>query len=157
MMFITPEDCLPLSKFRLISDIFHKCGQSEYTFIGYNNLFGHKHLKVHSVEDELCARLIHDAKSLLSLNYHLERGIFYIFNSNSLSLSLINWGEPERAPHRRVERSQSIYYWGEPERAPHRRVARSQSIYILYMYGTSVTRAPLYTMYSNSRYIPEAA
>ena len=35
-----------------------------------------------------------------------------------------------RAPHRRVECSQSIYYWGEPERAPHRRVARSQSIYI---------------------------
>ena len=30
--------------------------------------------------------------------------------------------------------------------------------YILYIiYGTSVTRAPLYTMYSNSRYIPEAA
>ena len=34
-----------------------------------------------------------------------------------------NWGEPERAPHRRDERSQSIYvyiyYWGEPERDPH--------------------------------------
>ena len=52
----------------------------------------------------------------------------------------------------------SSYYWGEPERAPHRRVERSQSIYVLcIIYGTSVTRAPLYTMYSNSRYIPEAA
>ena len=30
-------------------------------------------------------------------------------------------------------------YWGEPERAPHRRVECSQSIY--YIYGTSVTRA----------------
>ena len=53
------------------------------------------------------------------------------------------WGEPERAPHRRVECSQSIYVY----------------IYILYiiMYGTSVTRVPLYKLYSNSRYIPEAA
>ena len=31
-------------------------------------------------------------------------------------------------------------YWGEPERAPHRRVECSQSIY--YYGGTSVTRAP---------------
>ena len=57
------------------------------------------------------------------------------------------------------ERSKLIPCWGEPERAPHRRVARSQSIYvyIIMVYGTSVTRAPLYTMYSNTRYIPEAA
>ena len=54
-----------------------------------------------------------------------------------------SWGEPERAPHRRVECSQSIYVY----------------MYILYiiMYGTSVTRAPLYKLYSNSRYIAEAA
>ena len=30
---------------------------------------------------------------------------------------LVNWGEPERAPHGRDERSKSVYYyWGEPER-----------------------------------------
>ena len=43
-----------------------------------------------------------------------------------------------------------LYYWGEPERAPHRRVECSQSIYggIYIYYGTSVTRAPLYTLYA---------
>ena len=55
----------------------------------------------------------------------------------SSKVQIHNWGEPERAPHRRVECSQSIYvyiyYWGEPERAPHRRVERSQSIYIYIM------------------------
>ena len=41
--------------------------------------------------------------------------------------------------------------WGEPERAPHRRDKRSQSIYFVYIYyGTSVTRAPLYILYSRS-------
>ena len=40
-----------------------------------------------------------------------------------------NWGEPERAPHRRVECSQSIYY-------------------VCIYFGTSVTRAPPYTLYA---------
>ena len=54
------------------------------------------------------------------------------------------------------------YYWGEPERAPHRRVECSQSIYVWYIYyGTSVTRAPLYVtytpcaIYASARYIPK--
>ena len=42
------------------------------------------------------------------------------------------------SPHNNVLHFSS---WGEPERAPHRRVECSQSIY--YYYGTYVTRAPL--------------
>ena len=34
--------------------------------------------------------------------------------------------------------------WGEPERAPHRREVCARILYI-YIYGTSVTRAPPYT------------
>ena len=43
-------------------------------------------LVMYSVEDELCARFIRDARSHPSLNYHLESDIFDI-TSNSLSLS----------------------------------------------------------------------
>ena len=42
----------------------------------------------------------------------------------------------------------SIYgiCWGEPERAPHRREVHARFLYIyIYIYGTSVTRAPPYT------------
>ena len=45
-----------------------------------------------------------------------------------------NWGEPERAPHRRVERSQSIYYYY---------YYHYYYYYYYYYYGTYVTRAPL--------------
>ena len=47
-------------------------------------------------------------------------------------ISAIIWGEPERAPHRRVERSQSIYYY-----------YYYYYYYYVYMYGMSVTHAPL--------------
>ena len=52
------------------------------------------------------------------------------------------------SPHNVLHFSSYYYYWGEPERAPHRRVERSQSIYYYYYYyyhyyGTYVTRAPL--------------
>ena len=48
------------------------------------------------------------------------------------------------SPHNNVLHFSSMYNWGEPERAPHRRVERSQSIYYYYYYyGTYVTRAPL--------------
>ena len=45
--------------------------------------------------------------------------------------------------------------WGVRERAPHIRVERSQSIHDYY--GMSVTLIPLYILYSSTRYIPEAA
>ena len=41
----------------------------------------------------------------------------------------------------------AIYYWDEPERAPHRRVERLQSIYMFVcLLGTSVTCTLLYTL-----------
>ena len=49
-----------------------------------------------------------------------------------------NWSELERAPHRRVECSQSIYY------------------YIIYIWYVRHLRATIYIVRS-ARYIPEAA
>ena len=40
------------SKCALISDLFSECAQSAYTALGYNNLFGGKHLKCYTVDDE---------------------------------------------------------------------------------------------------------
>ena len=40
---------------------------------------------------------------------------------------------------------------------PHIDELNVRNLYIIIIYGTSVTRAPPYTLYSNSRYIPEAA
>ena len=50
-----------------------------------------------------------------------------------------NWGEPERAPHRRVERSQSIYYVFCMVRRTS--VTRGPP-YIIFLYGTSYVRHP---------------
>ena len=47
----------------LISDLFSECAQSAYTALGYNNLFGGKHLKCYNVDDELCAVFTRDARS----------------------------------------------------------------------------------------------
>ena len=50
--------------------------------------------------------------------------------------------------------------WSEPERAPHRRVERSHSLSIYIYGGTSVTHAPLYVtytpcaIYASARYSP---
>ena len=49
---------------------------------------------------------------------------------------LANWGEPERAPHK-------------PPNLSHRQYFRLYGMYIystIYMYGTSVTRAPLHRL-----------
>ena len=51
-----------ISKCALISDLFSECAQSAYTALGYNNLFGGKHLKCYTVDDELCAAFIRDAR-----------------------------------------------------------------------------------------------
>ena len=52
-----------------------------------------------------------------------------VFDCKTIIVGYYNWGEPERAPHRRVERSQSIYYY--------------YYYYYYHYYGTYVTRAPL--------------
>lgn len=56
----------------LISGLFDECGQSAFTFVGYNNLFGDNHLKIYTEDDKLCAAFIGDARSNPSLNQHLE-------------------------------------------------------------------------------------
>ena len=73
------------SKSALIPGLFYECGQSAITFIGYNDLFGVNHVKSYTVDDEMCAAVIHDAKCHPILNQHLECDIFF---SLSLSLSL---------------------------------------------------------------------
>ena len=54
------------------------------------------------------------SKHAISITY-AEMHANHIVSSGSphnvLHFSSNNWGEPERAPHRRVERSQSIYYY----------------------------------------------
>ena len=62
----------------LISDLFSECAQYAYTAIGYNNLFGGKHLKYYTVDDKLCAAFIRDARSDPSLNKHLDADIYCI-------------------------------------------------------------------------------
>ena len=62
----------------LISDLFSECAQYAYTAIGYNNLFGGTHLKYYTVDDELCAAFIRDARSDPSLNKHLDADIYCI-------------------------------------------------------------------------------
>ena len=66
------------SKCVLISDLFSECAQSAYTALGYNNLFGGKHLKCYTVDDELCAAFIRDARSDPHLNKHLDDDIYCI-------------------------------------------------------------------------------
>ena len=66
------------SKCALISDLFSECAQSAYTALGYNNLFGGKHLKCYTVDDELCAAFIWDARSDPHLNKHLDDDIYCI-------------------------------------------------------------------------------
>ena len=66
------------SKCALISDLFSECAQSAYTALGYNNLFGGKHLKCYTVDDELCAAFIRDARSDPHLNKHLDNDIYCI-------------------------------------------------------------------------------
>ena len=66
------------SKCVLISDLFSECVQSAYTALGYNNLFGGKHLKCYTVDDELCAAFIRDARSDPHLNKHLDDDIYCI-------------------------------------------------------------------------------
>ena len=66
------------SKCVLISALFSECAQSAYTALGYNNLFGGKHLKCYTVDDELCAAFIRDARSDPHLNKHLDDDIYCI-------------------------------------------------------------------------------
>ena len=62
----------------LISDLFSECAQYAYTAIGYNNLFGGKHLKYYTVDDKLCTAFIRDARSDPCLNKHLDADIYCI-------------------------------------------------------------------------------
>ena len=66
------------SKCALISDLFSECAQSTYTALGNNNLFGGKHLKCYTVDDELCAAFIRDARSDPQLNKHLDDDVYCI-------------------------------------------------------------------------------
>ena len=66
------------SKCVLISDLFSECAQSAYTAPGYSNLFGGKHLKCYTVDDELCTAFIRDACSDPHLNKHLDDDIYCI-------------------------------------------------------------------------------
>ena len=74
------------SKCVLISDLFSECAQSAYTALGYN-LFGGKHLKCYTVDDELCAAFIRDARSDPHLNKHLDDDIVFLLFELTLSLS----------------------------------------------------------------------
>ena len=62
----------------LISDLFSECAQYAYTAIGYNNLFGGKHLKYYTVDGKLCATFIRDARSDPRFNKHLDADIYCI-------------------------------------------------------------------------------
>ena len=42
----------------LISDLFHESARCTYTFIGYNSIYGYKHLKTYSQYDRLCGAFI---------------------------------------------------------------------------------------------------
>ena len=61
-------------------------------------------------------------------------------------MTLVNWGEPERAPHRRDSHAR-IVYWGELHIDGI--VMRELFIYIyVCMYGTTVTRGAAHTQYT---------
>ena len=62
----------------LISDLFSESARCAYTFIGYNSIYGYKHLKTYSQCDGLCGSFIRDARNAPELNRHLEDDIYYI-------------------------------------------------------------------------------
>ena len=62
----------------LISDLFSESARCAYTFIGYNSIYGYKHLKTYSQCDRLCGSFIRDARNAPELNRHLEDDIYYI-------------------------------------------------------------------------------
>ena len=78
------------SKCALISDLFSECAQSAYTALGYNNLFGGKHLKCYTVDDELCAALygMHIVTLTLISIWTMTFIVFLLFEL-TLSLSLL--------------------------------------------------------------------
>ena len=76
------------SKCVLISDLFSECAQSAYTALGYNNLFGGKHLKCYTVDDELCAAFIRDARSVTLTLTSIWTMTFIVFLLCELTLSL---------------------------------------------------------------------
>ena len=66
------------SSLSLISDLFSESAHCAYTFIGYNSIYGYKHLKAYSQCDRLCGSFIRDALNAPELNRHLEDDIYYI-------------------------------------------------------------------------------
>ena len=62
----------------VVRDIFSESATYAFSAVGYNNLFGAKHRKVYSIEDQLCAAFIRDARSNPTANQHLQDDIYCI-------------------------------------------------------------------------------
>ena len=66
-----------------------------YTFIGYNSIYGYKHLKTHSQCDRLCGSFIRDARNAPELNstvtWKMISIISLLCKLNSLSSTIPNY------------------------------------------------------------------
>ena len=56
---------------QVVRDVFSQSSALIYSSLGYNAIYGHRHKKVYSLQDSLCADFIRDVRVAPDLNSHL--------------------------------------------------------------------------------------